>query len=955
MEQARFGRISTDELPEERGTVLAMYQRVRWYAVPAWMTEAVAERRAAGDVEGACAAAGIDLDVDLAKVKGACGRETADLVEDDLRHLVPDLLRWHMPRVVRPMGAIWSASGVLRRYPAGGGANLVVDKVWRDPVRLELRVVTPRAGTPVVHDRGSHKYHLHRSCWDARHTDELRERCGGTDRIPFFHADGRPLDDAELPDTGGPCPDDPVAAAEWLTTLWDRGRTGEALAACGITLAPDEPDLWPERPLVAVERLAADARNVLDHGVPEPALSRTRPPRDRRIWVDGREETQVVEDVELTFGRAGRVTARRRNAPIGEYMALTVPEYRHPVDFDLLRFGYLRPDDLHPLVAGALFPARDGAAGPPLPGRITGDRPEPSQELLERAYHGDTPGVMALLDAGVDPASRNEAGETLLHLLAHLDHEVVLPRLLAAGLDVNTVDAEGHTALHAAAEWLSPRRRRDDLIDRLFDAGGMDACLKRGVTGCLGSEMKRTPPRSEDEVWQSKPPPTSERLGRLRKKAKRGSYRSLVRLARGLYLTGLGPREVLAECFGVAFPDEFFALAERLPPEGHDTEEYDLHTWKLALPPGRGGPVAPSSRPFGDIDDDHAEQRILARDPDLIPLVTLTGGHTEYSSLTLCYRSSELADGRTEIHGINVLDPDEDVERCGSSLREVLRDHHAAVVERMELLERRTPGSVHQPWLAYHRAVLQQVEPLMPPGEDRAPSPEPPPLESLRVQATRGDYRTMSRLARALYATGLNPREVLAECFGLTFPDEFFAIAGTDSRDVLPGWETNLPWGLAVPPDRGGPAARPSAMMWRPERRIFAFDPDLVPLVALHGDDRIDHGAKKRQPRVPYGDRILCYSMGELAAGRSTVIAVPWERAEEGGELFAETSGSSLLTVLHQYLSARHQLNEWEVMQPWNRGAGSIDATEVEGSREAVAEIEALQRRLADQDGQAEQ
>lgn len=322
--------VRADELPEGRRAVLAMYQRVRWYAVPMWMIEAATGRRLAGDVEGACAAAGIDLDIDLAAVARACGRETADLVADDLHHLVPDLLRWHMPRVLRPPGAIWCASGVLRRYPAGGGANLLVDKAWKDPVRLKLQVRTPRAGSEVVHDRGPHMYHLHRCYWDARYTDSLMERCGGTARIPFFHADGRPLNVDELPD--GPSSDDPVATVEWLTMLWDRGRSGEALAACGIDLAPGEQDTWPVRPQVAVERLVADARNVLDRGVPEPAWMEPRRRPERTVWLDGRDETQVFPDVELTFDRSGRVTVRRRDRPVGESLALTVPEYRHPVD-----------------------------------------------------------------------------------------------------------------------------------------------------------------------------------------------------------------------------------------------------------------------------------------------------------------------------------------------------------------------------------------------------------------------------------------------------------------------------------------------------------------------------------------------------------------------------------------------------------------------------------------------
>ncbi|WP_433444764.1 hypothetical protein [Nonomuraea sp. CA-141351] len=119
-------------------------------AVPMWMIEAATERRLAGDVEGACAATGIDLDIDFAKVAEACGLETADVIADDLRHLAPDLPRWHMPRVLHPPGAIWNWTGVLRRYLAGGGANLTVGQAWKDPVRLKLQVRTKWEGNDVL-------------------------------------------------------------------------------------------------------------------------------------------------------------------------------------------------------------------------------------------------------------------------------------------------------------------------------------------------------------------------------------------------------------------------------------------------------------------------------------------------------------------------------------------------------------------------------------------------------------------------------------------------------------------------------------------------------------------------------------------------------------------------------------------------------------------------------------
>lgn len=141
---------------------------------------------------------------------------------------------------------------------------------------------------------------------------------------------------------------------------------------------------------------------------------------------------------------------------------------------------------------------------------------------------------------------------------------------------------------------------------------------------------------------------------------------------------------------------------------------------------------------------------------------------------------------------------------------------------------------------------------------------------------------------------------------------------------------------------------RPSSMTWPAERRIFAWDPDLIPLVALYGDQRWDH-SEGGWRGVPHGYRIHCYRLSELATGRGAVVGIPWHpHTDDGAELSVAPSGPSLLTVLHEYVSARHGLDEWELRQPSNRGAGSIDREEVEGSGQIVAGIEALQRRLGD-------
>src|SRR4051812_41267817 len=80
-------------------TRLQFWQRVREFAVPPSMIESATVRRGAGDWSGACAAARVDVDLDLRATARTHGRDLADRIRADLRRLAPDLLRWHLPRV----------------------------------------------------------------------------------------------------------------------------------------------------------------------------------------------------------------------------------------------------------------------------------------------------------------------------------------------------------------------------------------------------------------------------------------------------------------------------------------------------------------------------------------------------------------------------------------------------------------------------------------------------------------------------------------------------------------------------------------------------------------------------------------------------------------------------------------------------------------------------------------
>lgn len=213
----------------------------------------------------------------------------------------------------------------------------------------------------------------------------------------------------------------------------------------------------------------------------------------------------------------------------------------------------------------------------------------------------------------------------------------------------------------------------------------------------------------------------------------------------------------------------------------------------------------------------------------------------------------------------------------------------------------------------------------------------PDAVGRLRAGASRDDYASMARLARALYSTGLGPREVLRECYGVAFPEEVFVLveAGLWSLDLL-AYFTNQPWELAVPPGRGGPAELPDVLA-DIESLLLARDPDLIPVLRIPA------------ARAGEDDRIVCYRLRELRAGRSTVYclheeAYPAKGVREGE---AVRCGDSVLAVLHEEHSASLCALEAEWNSPWNRGAGSVSGDEVAQAR-ASLELVAQLRRTAD-------
>ncbi|WP_149179997.1 ankyrin repeat domain-containing protein [Streptomyces sp. TRM49041] len=514
----------------------AAWRRVRRYAVPRWMIERATAHRLTGDWAGACAAARVDVAFDLRRVAARHGAETAAALLDDLRHLAPDLLRWHLPRVMGGWTTLATDLTVVLAHhsPPGGRSTglclyVTTPPMVRGPQRLTLRFGA--AGTHVTPSRTS-DWSTARHLWDARHTAGLRERCGGgPDRAPFCHPDGTPLRPDELP-TRDPGPADPAGHTEWVALRTENGEVDAALAAVGIDFDPTPPATshgwYGTRP---EQLLRARARTVnLTRLAPELRLLADRHGHGRFQFANDWGTTFLLELAESGPTDTVRMTVARARDSRG---VPHIPEAlsRHLPDIDLVRGGVVAPAQLHPLVAGALFPAldiTDGPAGPP-PGP---DTPEPvrvrcrgewhqvvfrdgglrmphseeerrreralrafggavagcfatheawtsasgrlpkamraqRRDLFLRAQHGDTPGVLALLDAGVDPHVRDSDGRTLLHALNLLDHDELLPRLLAAGVGLEATDYLDRTPLFTAVA----DRGTTALVEALLAAG----------------------------------------------------------------------------------------------------------------------------------------------------------------------------------------------------------------------------------------------------------------------------------------------------------------------------------------------------------------------------------------------------------------------------------------------------------------------------------------------------
>ncbi|MEV4757024.1 hypothetical protein AB0J86_18195 [Micromonospora sp. NPDC049559] len=317
----------------------SVWLRVREFAVPPSMIDTATARRTTGDWAGACAAARVDVDLDLRTVSRRYGQEFATRLRADLRRLAPDLLRWHMPRTA-PDGLLRPGLTVsLARYDPPDGYD-PPDRYGEpgpsDPVRGD-RSARPDVGgvhlvartSPGWADAGQR---ISLALWDGRRRD-------GGDSASGRHPHPRP---------------DRRFRLDLHRHLWDADRSGELRVRSGADRPPGARNprldrLVPPELGCAVDRWAAEAAILL--------RARRRAAGAVAVRLGARHRLVLeVPDVDAPDAAEPRITAGPGTGSDPALPLLPDAATWVPPDLALLRAGLIDADRLHPLVASALAP-----------------------------------------------------------------------------------------------------------------------------------------------------------------------------------------------------------------------------------------------------------------------------------------------------------------------------------------------------------------------------------------------------------------------------------------------------------------------------------------------------------------------------------------------------------------------------------------------------------------------
>nr|BFE64006.1 hypothetical protein GCM10020063_085320 [Dactylosporangium thailandense] len=417
---------------------------------PPGMIERATECRFAGDWLGAFEAAYVTVaPTDLHRHYGP---RFAKTVEAELRHVIPDLLRWHLPR--RP------DTGVLvpdMCYPLTALPDDYV-LVARTPSAQQPQRVTLSVEALDRLSRTDLRFFELRDRWDARRTGELLTRCGG----PGFLA-SRPL----LLDESGRHAEAWAAAGFDLRVLlfddrWGRDRT--------------DPAAWtdPARRARAVDQSLAWLRPAFAF---LPEATRRVADATGLVRIDLRGRRLVLEAGGprawlLNGTPAAGAELEEFGVELSRVPSMPLALARRPPELTALLRGELGPGDLHPVTFETLFPGLPGPHPPP-PVRLPTDIrvrcgtathtiqmrdgriviPHTEEEIRREraliALGGGRTGCLAALDGWRDgrirmPRAMRRLRDEVMLLAQHGD-VWALRAAVESGMDRHARDARGQT------------------------------------------------------------------------------------------------------------------------------------------------------------------------------------------------------------------------------------------------------------------------------------------------------------------------------------------------------------------------------------------------------------------------------------------------------------------------------------------------------------------------------
>jgi hypothetical protein len=199
---------------------------------------------------------------------------------------------------------------------------------------------------------------------------------------------------------------------------------------------------------------------------------------------------------------------------------------------------------------------------------------------------------------------------------------------------------------------------------------------------------------------------------------------------------------------------------------------------------------------------------------------------------------------------------------------------------------------------------------------------------------SRGNFDSLVPWARRLFAEGKSVGEVMRAIYGVDLPAEVYVLdRAYPKRLWLPLDQTFHPWELFVLAEPGREVRGEDPWAREQEENAFAQNPNFLPLLRTGESD------------AEYGYYVLGYDIEELRNGKTTILGHQGDIPATGAEF--EVIGTSLLDVLHTWMSDHLRMIKHQFESPMNRGAGSLEKKDVDEVVGMLRGIEELQKEAA--------